>query len=332
MTGVGSAIGAMSLEDLRSYHVETERDEQVLLQLNRLLKKDANGNPIPEPIRFTGNLETRGVAIIEASGGGKTTAVNRVLSRHPALKARPGEDWARYIRIQVPSPATLKSLGREVLAATGLPEVSQRLTAWEIWRLVRHRLALLGIVVLWFDEAHDMFLSGSAREIDDMLKMLKSLMQNDSAVILILSGTERLSEITSYDPQVNRRFTKVVPGPLVPGVDDADLLALIERFCSDVGLKLANENCLTDRLIHASRRRFGRAVEVILNAIEYALEEDSSDLTCSHFAVAWGMQEGCDWDNNVFAVGDWAALELDASAEDFEAQRTERQARQVGKK
>nr|WP_217356659.1 TniB family NTP-binding protein [Ruegeria sp. HKCCA0370] len=248
------------------------------------------------------------------------------------MKPRSGEDWPRYIRIQVPSPATLKSLGREVLTATGLTEVSMRLTAWELWRLVRHRLALLGIVVPWFDEAHDMFLSGSAREIDDMLKMLKSLMQNDSAIIPILSGTERLSEITSYDPQVNRRFTKVVPSPLVAGKDNSDLLGLIESFCDVAELKLSRERDLTDRLIFASRQRFGRAVETILDAIECAKEEGSSVLLQMHFAEAWGMREGCDWNKNVFVTEDWASLDLDAGAEEFEARRSERQARQVSKR
>ena len=74
MTSAHPAIQAKSLEDLRSFYVETERDEQILRQLNRLLKKDQNGDPIPEPKRFAGDLETRGVAIIEASGGGKTVA------------------------------------------------------------------------------------------------------------------------------------------------------------------------------------------------------------------------------------------------------------------
>lgn len=332
MTTAKTQTQAKSLASLRTYHVTTERDKMVLSQLNRLLKKDADGNHTPEPVRFTGDMETRGIAIIEGSGGGKTTAVNRVLSQHPALKARPGEDWPRYLRIQVPSPASLKSLGREVLAATGLSDVATKTTAWEIWRIVRHRLALLGIVVLWFDEAHDMFLSGSAREIDDMLKMLKSLMQNEAAVIPILSGTERLAEITSFDPQVNRRLTKVVPKPLCQGIDNSRLLTLINSFCGDVDLKPEIDETIPGRLIHASRRRFGRAVETILNAIEYALEENSRTLTWEHFAQAWGMQEGCAWDENVFAASNWAVIELDAGAHDFEAERTARQTRQVGRR
>lgn len=320
------------LDKIRSHYVETERDEEFLHQLNRLLKRDSEGTYVPEPVRFTGNSETRGVAFIEPSGGGKTSTISRALSKHPALSAKPGETWARYLRIQVPSPATLKSLGREVLVATGLPEVSSKSTAWEIWSLVRHRLALLNIVVLWFDEAHDMFLSGSAREIDDMLKMLKTLMQSEAAVILVLSGTERLAEITSYDPQVNRRFTKVVPKPLCQGVDSSNLFTLIKYFCDEVGLKFRGADDLTGRLIHASRRRFGRAVETMIDAIECAIEEKSPELCIDHFAQAWGMQEGCEWSNNVFVASDWAAIELDAEAKAFESARTARQTSQLGRK
>ncbi|WP_170783750.1 TniB family NTP-binding protein [Ruegeria lacuscaerulensis] len=321
-----------TLMELRKHHVETDRDKQILRHLNRLLMRDEHGNYLPRARRFTGDLETRGITIIEAAGSGKTTAVNRVLSRHPALQVKQGEDWPRYLRIQVPSPATLKSLGRAVLSATGLDRVAASTTAWEIWRIARHRLALLDIVVLWFDEAQDMFLSGSAREIDDMLKMLKTLMQNDSAVIPILSGTERLAEITSYDPQVNRRFTKVVPAPLAPGLDDANLLHLIEAFTDEIGLRFERDKLLAGRLIHASRCRFGRAVETILNAIECAVEECAPNLTTMHFAEAWGMQEGCDWERNVFVSPNWASIELDAGAAAFEAARTARQNLQAGRK
>ena len=320
------------LAKLRAHHISTERDDEILRQLNRLLKGDDQGNLLPEPERFTDSLETRGIALIEGSGAGKTTAVNRMLSTHPALKAHSKDDSPKFLRIQVPSPATLKSLGREVLAVTGLKDVSSRATAWEIWGIVRHRLELLEIVVLWFDEAHDMFLSGSAREIDDMLKMLKSLMQNESAVIPILSGTERLAEITRFDAQVNRRLTKVVPKPLCPGVDDEALYNMIEEYCTDVGLQPELDETIVLRLIHASRRRFGRAIETIVNAIESAMEEGSPVLTRQHFATAWGMQEGCEWEENVFVADSWAAIDLDADAHAFEAARTTRQTRQVGRR
>ncbi len=44
------------------------------------------------------------------------------------------------------------------------------------------------------------------------------------------------------------------------------------------------------------------------------------------------MREGCEWNKNVFVPDDWAVLELDAGAEEFEARRSERQARQISKR
>jgi hypothetical protein len=38
-------------------------------------------------------------------------------------------------------------------------------------------------------------------------------MQGESPVIVVLSGTNDLKLITSSDPQIDRRFTKVIPRP-----------------------------------------------------------------------------------------------------------------------
>lgn len=314
---------------LRSLHIPTERDRALAAQLDRLLQTDGDGRQTPIPVRFTADLETRGIAIIEAAGGGKTTAVRKVLSRTTALN--PVGAPPLYLRAKVPSPATLKSLGLEILRLLDYEQVSGRATAWQIWDAVRHRLSLRGIVVLWIDEAHDLFLSQSAREIDDMLKMLKSLMQGDAAVILILSGTERLSDITSYDPQVNRRFTRVVPKDLVIGADEARLSKLVNDYGREAGLAVDWSDGLSSRLIHGSRRRFGRAVETIINAIERALSDGDRTLTAAHGAEAWGMQEGCAWNDNVFVRKDWASAPLDGAADEFDAARSARQRKQLGR-
>lgn len=124
-----------------------------------------------------------------------------------------------------------------------------------------------------------MFLSGSAREIDDMLKMLKSLMLGETGVILILSGTDRLSEMTSYDPQVNRRFTKVVPKDLVVGGHEGKVGKLVADYARRAGLRLEWSDEMSGRLIRASRGRFGRAVETVVNAIERALLDGATTLT-----------------------------------------------------
>lgn len=326
----GGAV-ACDIARLRAIHVETERDHELRAQLQRLLQVDEGGNPTPFPVRFTANLETRGIALIEPAGGGKTTAVREVLRSFDALGVNQETGAPRILQMQVESPATQKSLGLAMLRALGIDQVNPRVKVWEIFGMIRKRIAVTGTTVLWLDEAHDVFLSRSAREIDDILKMLKGLMQGEAAVILILSGTERLSEITSYDPQVNRRFTKILPADLAIGADNGELEDLIRAYCDRVGLTFKPEGAVISRLIYGSRKRFGRAVETTINAIERALLDGDRELERQHFAEAWGMQEGCPWDQNVFVAPAWETIELDVQAHRFDEIRTRRQRSQLEK-
>jgi hypothetical protein len=125
-----------TLAGLRDKYVRTDRDALFRSHLDRLLKRGADGTLLPDPVTFTATGETRGIALVEEAGGGKTSLVYHVLNTHPALQSDdPRID--RWIKVEVPSPATLKSLGLEILRKTGYPEVSSSRRQWDIWRLVR---------------------------------------------------------------------------------------------------------------------------------------------------------------------------------------------------
>ncbi|SFQ23523.1 TniB family NTP-binding protein [Tranquillimonas alkanivorans] len=318
-------------QKLRSMHVPNERDAEVAKQILRLLERDAEGRPRPVACRFTAERETRGIAMIEPAGGGKTTAVRRVLQSIPALSENPETGLPRYLELQVPSPATLKSVGLTILSALGLPAKSPNAREWEIWEAVRHRLALLGIVVLWLDEAQDLLMAKSISDTENSLRMIKSLMQGPHAVIPILSGTQRLASMTALDPQVSRRFSKIVPADLQHGTDDENLLGMIDAYCDKAGVEAVLSPDLPARLITASRRRFGRAVEIVVNAIECALWDEAKVLTTDHFAEAWAVQEGCETDQNVFSAQDFLSIELDKGAEQYEEARMMRLHKKLGK-
>lgn len=320
---------AAKIEQLIEMHVPTERDEEVKKHLYRLFVVDDDGQITNEPRRFSAGRETRGIAVIEASGGGKSTAIRRVLKETPFLAEDPESGCPRYLEIEVPSPATLKSVGLEILEAAGMVGVSPNAREWEIWKAVRHRLKVMGIRVLWLDEAQDFIMARNINETENTLRMIKSLMQGDSAVIPILSGTQRLAEMTSLDPQVSRRFTKIVPSDLQHGVDEDGLVALIEAYCEEAGIETRLSGDLAAQLITASRHRFGRAVETIINAIEAALMDGSQQLSIDHFAEAWAMAEECDHDGNVFISDNWASIKLDKGAQEYEEARTKRQQKKL---
>ncbi|MFC2970194.1 TniB family NTP-binding protein [Acidimangrovimonas pyrenivorans] len=321
------------VQELRGFHVETERDRDFRKQLNRILivEDDGTGNPSCVPAKYTADLETRGVLVIEPSGGGKTTAIRRVLEGTAALGINPDTQMPRYLQIQVPSPATLKSVGLAILDATGMSGVKEKTPVWEIWDMVRHRLKLLGIVVLWLDEAQDLILAKSIQETENAIRMLKSIMQGENGVVLVLSGTQQLAQMANLDPQVSRRFTKIVPRALEMGADEEGLESLIGSYCEAAGLAPKVSDDLASRLIRGSRQRFGRAVETIVNAIECALLDEDSSLTDAHFSEAWAMQEGCEIVDNIFDTPDWLSVPLDVAAEEFEDARVRRQKKKLEK-
>ncbi len=65
-------------------------------------------------------------------------------------------------------------------------------------------------LVLWIDEAHDLFHSEGPGETDEILYVLRSLMQDEISVVLIFSGTDRLAGIDTRDSLVDRRLARIV--------------------------------------------------------------------------------------------------------------------------
>ena len=299
------------IEALREVYVATHRDEEFQAHLDRLLERDAEGVQLPRAVRHTSTGETRGIIVVDGAGGGKTSLIHRALTGHPALSAK-SPDRMPWLGVRVPSPATLKSLGWEILRQSGYPQASGSRAQWSIWNLVRQRLQALGTVVLWIDEAHDLFKSGSPREADQMLKMLKSMMQGDSAVIVVLSGIESLWSIASFDDQVKRRYSKLELPSVSAAAEGEALEDILEGYCDIAGLEAPGDADLIDRLIHASRGRFGRCIENIISAIEVALLRRDTQLTIRHFVEAWEIAEGCAPERNVFVAARWAQIDLSA--------------------
>lgn len=315
MSGIDFERNARIMEELRALHAKVPRDDEFRAHLDRLLRRDASGSLTSEAVRFSTTAETRGILVVDGPGGGKSTTVAHALAKHPALQA--GADGPAWMGVSVPSPATFKSMGFEILRRSGYPSVSDRREAWSIWDQIRSRLKMLGISVLWIDEAHDLFCKDSAM----ILRALKSLMQGDEAVIVILSGTERLHEIIRSDPQVQRRFSTMQLRPVCAATDREDFDDLIGSYCAEAGLDTDMSEDLVARLFHASRFRFGRSIETTLNAIEAALGSGADCLSNDHFAQAWAMLEGCQPGRNVFLADDWRAIDPDRDDDEPPARR-----------
>lgn len=296
---------AAVVDRLAANHVVTPATHMFSQHFERLFRRSVEYDGAMAPRMFTDNLETRGIMVLGAPGSGKTALVRNHLQNHSGLAPIEGNDWPQFLHVTVPSPATLKSVGLEILKMLHYPQISERRERWAIWDLVKHRLSLLGIKVLWIDEAHDLFCQSAAGERDDILRTLKSLMQGDHAVVPILSGTKPLGELANVDHQVGRRFSTLKLNDISYAADGEDLRELIVHYAGVAGLEASVTDDLLQRLVHAARNQFGKAVELVVFAIEAALCEGMENLGVDAFASAWALQEGCSFDENVFFATDW---------------------------
>lgn len=317
MAQADTAKGA--LERVRSLHIGSARDAEAAMHTTRLLATDKQGALTPVAKRFTRTGETRGVMLIGGPGSGKSHLLERTLSKLTVLQE--GEyGRPRYLGCSVPSPATFKSMMLALLAESGYPVENSRKEAWSLVQDLRHRLQLLGISVLWIDEAQDLFCAD--RKL--ILRALKSLMQGDDAVIVVLSGTEDLAKVIRTDPQVQRRFTAMVLPDLVEQVDGDSFRDVITQYCERVGLGAPTEVDLIGRVFHGARYRFGRALELLLQAMEIAIGRGDDDLDIGHFAAAYAMNEACTAADNVFYAENYWLLKPDEVEEEEHPRRKKR--------
>lgn len=287
----------------------TKRDQQLEARLNRLFARDGDGQLVAAPRKDTGTGDAHGLLVIEPAGGGKSTLLKTVLSQHPLLQPT-DKSPCPWIKLDAPSPSTTKSLGIEIVLATGYDSVSRSNSEQEIWKLAEYRLSLLGTVILWIDEAHDLFGAASAHEIKNTLKRLKNLMQGDGVVSVVLSGVDDLWQLTSYDDQIDRRYYILALDEISPISDERLLKGIVHTLCSMVGISAPREADLIERLVHASRRRFGRFIENTLGALETAALAGASRLDKTHFAENWSLNEGAEIGRNVFLARNWAKIDL----------------------
>lgn len=91
---------------------------------------------------------------------------------------------------------------------------------------------------------------------------------------------------------------------------------MIAAYCERADLEPPADPDLVDRLVHASRYRFGRCIEAVIGAIERALIRGHESLDMSHFAEDWTLKEGSEPHRNIFLVEECWLIDPDREAEE----------------
>lgn len=292
------------MNSMHPSYLRTARDPELRRRIDRLLQSEQDG--ICRPARVGPDGETRGLIVTGEAGEGKTTLIKRTLATHPALQQQ-GDDLP-VLHVDVPSPATAKSLAVAIVSASGYPIVSGRNHAWSLWNLVRHRLQLRGVRVLWLDEAQDVFRTGKHAEVSGITNTLKSLMKGEGAVSIVLSGLEALSSFVRQDDQLSRRMSFYHLCSLNPDQDAEAVLQLLATKAEDAGLHLDASDALVLRLLAACDGRFGLMVELVTEACEVARSESTAVLDAIILADVWADRADVLAHENHFLAQDWRTL------------------------
>ncbi|MGO4738027.1 ATP-binding protein [Bosea sp. 2KB_26] len=271
-------------------------------------------------------VETRALVVTGKTGAGKSSLLSRMFSNHPAFKGYgTPRSGCPAVTIGTPSPCTPKALGLEILRVLDYPLAAQRTQSY-IFSRARDRLQHRGILVLHFDEVHNVLENANDREVREIRKLFKTFMVSDTwPVVLVLSGLpeivpffEGLAETDEEGQfradtkgEVRRRSQFIHLRSLSLPNDIAMLFAALRDVASATGLRFAAdmENRVVPRLIHAGLYELGTTMQLTHEAIAEAISTSSPELTLQHFGQAYRARTGCADSVNPFVVTQWQSLD-----------------------
>ncbi|WP_435988783.1 TniB family NTP-binding protein [Sulfitobacter sp. SH24] len=290
---------------LRERYMKNQRDQLLEEALLAILDTDKQGMLTAKPQRFGLVKETRGVLVTGNTGDGKTALIRRNLTRQPGIGLTDGIEPGQALYIRVPAEATLKGVATDILTQTGYHNVNSKWRTSEVWNMAVNRLATLGITVLWIDEAHHML--EIKKEVAPVLRRLKSLMQGDRGLALIVSGIQVLDDKVRTDGETDGRFERVCLGPIRTDQDRRDIRQFIDLCCSFVKLVPPSDLHLVERLEFATRGSMGRSIEFSHAAMGRALRRGDGQLRLDDFRRSYDLKRGFS-DDGPFDPEAWPEL------------------------
>lgn len=302
-----------------------DRVPQRIATLRRMFSKNRTHRELEE--RFRNLLERRRVelqagmiaearciALIGASGSGKTRAAEHLFTTQPDLVLRHRDNSRLDVAsFQVPSPATLKFVGQTVLETLGY-ELRRDRSAQIIWSMVKGHLKARRTMFLHIDEAQDLMRHQTPRELNAVVSTLKSLLQHKSwPVGLLLTGTAELRTLINHDPQLARRVFPIECARLNILVDSDRILKAIAHYAWAAEIAVSADTLNPDlaaRLAHAADSEFGLMNEMIIQSLEEAMLMGDEEVRREHFTSMFRKRAGCVDGLNVFVADDFERIDV----------------------
>lgn len=255
------------------------------------------------------HIEGRGLIVTGGTRTGKSHDMKYLL-RNFAASEEPmaGNFQRKYIRVSLRTNTSWRSLGAAFLEAMEYPfSLDHRSTA-TIWSRAEAQLRRDKYLVLNIDEAQHLFIGKKDKEIEVILNGLKDLMKRPGWPVLpIYSGVPELLDYANGNEQLTSLLEPVTYEDIAYDATSlTEVDAILVTFSEVVGLdptEVRNSD-VYNRLIHASNRRWGRLIELIIHALaEICVEHpDRNEVLITDFALIFQRWTGVSDAVNVFLV------------------------------
>lgn len=247
-----------------------------------------------------------------ASGAGKTRAVQHLFANTPLLQPNMKSYGAisPIISVSLTGQCTLGTLGEMILNRAGYP-IQQKLSPADLWKTLPERLHHRKVLIVHIDETQNM-LRKTEKEYERkaLANSLKGAMNDQRwPISFLVSGLPETDDMAKLDEQFERRgmFLKL---PDIDIENERELVINIIRKMAEAAEldveRLVNSD-IPDRAAHAAKYRYGRVTQVVLAAIQNALQHNSRTLGRFNFAGGYlnhSHARGHD-DRNIFIMDDW---------------------------
>ncbi|MGY6410263.1 MAG: TniB family NTP-binding protein [Alkalilacustris sp.] len=272
------------LDWLAARYYRNSGDEDFEDWFGDIMQPGPDGRPGPVAVRDPLAEETKGLAVIAPSEEGKSSLIRRNLSALPGFRRQTAEAEGNYLAVIVKPEGTIKSLAAGMLQDTGYGRVAAAARGHELWDILRHRLQLLGIQLIWIDEAHHLLRPGPGRDVAQARQKLKNLMQGPGATALLLSGVPELDGQLLADRETDRRIPRrLLDRRFGAQPRDAQRLAkFTEVCCGHLDLKPPADPFFAERMVFAGNGSLGATLALLKDTLRRSLISGDGVVDLAH--------------------------------------------------
>lgn len=265
-----------------------------------------------------GGLHAEGRCLVLTAGtrSGKTHDLKQLLKAFSENPSKLDGDFERKcLRISLRATTSWQHLGSAILKGAGYFSDLDHRSADLIWRRAETQLKREGIFVIHLDEAQHLFNEKKRDQIETILIGLKDLMKrSDWPILLVLSGVPSLLDYLNRLDELVALMEPISYVDLSYDEDnlneaDAVLCAFAEVAKLDVS-SIRNEDVF-NRMIHASSRRWGRFIELVIQSMAQAKASGNTELRIGDLADTFRRWTGAVDGGNIFLVENPYRIQVD---------------------